>query len=359
MSTPINLAEYEAAARQVLSEMAWGYYASGALDQTTLRDNVAAFGRVKLAWKVLRGVAERSTATTVLGQPVRLPILVAPTAFHGLAHPEGEVATARGAGEAGTVLCLSTLSNRSVEAVCGAATGPVWFQLYVYRDRGLTRALVERAAAAGCTALVLTVDGPVMGTREADVRNRFHLPDGLTLGNVVGTGREDLDAAEGASGLTAYVASQLDPGLTWHDVDWLASLSDLPLVLKGILRADDAQTAVAHGAGGIVVSNHGGRQLDGAVATLDALPAVVAAVHGRCEVYLDGGVRRGTDVLKALALGARAVLVGRPALWGLAVDGSAGVSHALSLLGQELDQALALAGCPTLADVGPDLVWRP
>lgn len=359
MTRPINLDQYELAAQAHLSEMAWGYYASGARDQTTLRDNRDAFGRVKLAWKVLRGVAERSTATTVLGQPVSMPILVAPTAFHGLADPEAEIATVRGAGEMGAGMCLSTLSNRAVEEVAHAATGPLWFQLYVYRDRGLTQALVERAAAAGCGALVLTVDGPVMGTREADVRNRFHLPPGLTLGNMTGTGREALDAEEGSSGLTAYVANQLDPGLTWGDVDWLASLSDLPVVLKGILRADDAETAVAHGAAGIVVSNHGGRQLDGAVATLDALPAVAAAVDGRCEVYMDGGVRRGTDVLKALALGARAVFVGRPALWGLAVDGSDGVAHVLELLQQELDQALALAGCPTLDHVGPDLVWRP
>jgi len=356
---PINLAEYELAARDRLSELAWGYYASGARDQTTLRDNLDAYGRVKLAWKVLRGVGSRSTTTTVLGQPVSMPVLIAPTAFHGLADPEGEIATVRGAGEAGTGMCLSTLSNRAVEEVAHAATGPLWFQLYVYRDRGLTRALVERAAAAGCGALVLTVDGPVMGTREADVRNRFHLPPGLTLGNVVGTGREALDAEEGSSGLTAYVASQLDPGLTWDDVDWLASLSDLAVVLKGVLRPDDAETALDHGAAGIVVSNHGGRQLDGAVATLDALPAVVDAVAGRCEVYVDGGVRRGTDVLKALALGARAVFVGRPALWGLAVDGSDGVAHVLELLQAELDQALALAGCPTVHDVGRDLVWRP
>ncbi len=359
MPRPINLAEYELAARERLSEMAWGYYASGALDQTTLRDNVAAFGRVRLAWKVLRDVAERSTRTTVLGQRIALPVLIAPTAFHGLAHPAGEVETVRGAGLAGTGMCLSTLSNRSVEEVCAAATGPVWFQLYVYRDRGLTRALVERAEAAGCTALVLTVDGPVMGTREADVRNRFHLPPGLTLGNVVGTGREDLDEAEGTSGLTAYVASQLDPGLTWDDVGWLRSITSLPVVLKGILRPDDARTAAANGAAGLVVSNHGGRQLDGAVATLDALPAVVDAVGGACEVYVDGGVRRGTDVLKALALGARAVLVGRPALWGLAVDGGAGVADVLGILHRELDQAMALAGTPTVADIGRDLVFRP
>lgn len=355
---PINLAEYRDAAQAALSEMAWGYYASGALDETTLRDNRAAFDRVKLAWMVLRGVAERSTATTVLGTPVALPVLVAPTAFHGLADPEGEVATVRAAGRAGTVMCLSTLSNRSVEEVCAAATGPVWFQLYVYRDRGLSRSLVERAAAAGCTALVLTVDGPVMGTREADVRSRFHLPTGLTLGNVAGTGKESLGADEGVSGLTAYVASQLDPGLTWADVDWLCALSDLPVVLKGILRPDDARTALDHGAAGIVVSNHGGRQLDGAVATLDALPAVVDAVGDRCEVYVDGGVRRGTDVLKALALGARAVLVGRPVLWGLAAGGTDGAAHVLAILQAELDQALALAGCPTVDHVGRDLVFR-
>ena len=359
MSHPNTLAAYEQAAREVLSEMAWGYYASGARDQTTLRDNREAFTRVKLTWRVLRGVTERSTATTVLGQSIALPVLIAPTAFHGLAHPDGEVATVRGAGLAQTAMCLSTLSNQPVEDVARAATSPLWFQLYVYRDRELTRDLVARAKAAGCTALVLTVDGPVMGTREADVQNRFHLPKGLTLGNVRGTGREELNPAEDSSGLTAYVASQIDPGLTWTDVDWLASITDLPLVLKGILRADDTRTAIDHGAAGIVVSNHGGRQLDGVVATLDALPTVVEAARGACEVYVDGGARRGTDVLKALALGARAVLIGRPALWGLAVDGSAGVAHVLQLLQRELDEAMALAGCPTVADIGPDLVWKP
>ncbi len=358
MSRPSTLADYERVARRSLSDMAWGYYASGARDQTTLQDNRDAFGRVKLAWRVLRGVSERSTATTVLGQPVDLPVLIAPTAFHGLAHLDGELATVRGAGLARTGMCLSTLSNQPLEAVAEASTGPLWFQLYVYRDRELTRDLVRRAQAAGCTALVLTVDGPVMGTREADVQNRFHLPEGLTLGNVRGTGREELTQAEGTSGLTAYVASQIDPGLTWADVDWLASITDLPLILKGILRADDARTAIEHGAAGIVVSNHGGRQLDGAVATLDALPQVVQATRDACEVYVDGGVRRGTDVLKALALGARAVLVGRPILWGLAVNGSDGVAHVLTLLQRELDEAMALAGCPTVADIGPDLVWR-
>jgi 4-hydroxymandelate oxidase len=358
MSKPINVAEYRDAARAKLSEMAWSYYASGALDETTLRDNRAAFERVKIAWKVLRGVAHRSTVTTVLGCEVAMPILVAPTAFHGLAHPEGEVATVRAAGQAGTVMCLSTLSNRSIEEVCAAATSPVWFQLYVYRDRGLSRSLVQRAEAAGCRALVLTVDGPVMGTREADVRNGFHLPPGLTLGNVAGTDKENLDAQESVSGLTAYVASQLDPGLTWKDVDWLCSLTRLPVVLKGILRADDARTALDHGAAAVVVSNHGGRQLDGAVATLDALPAVVDAVGSRCEVFVDGGVRRGTDVLKALALGARAVLVGRPVLWGLAAAGIDGAAHVLAILQQELDQAMALSGCPTIDKIDRELVWR-
>ncbi len=355
MPDPINLSEYREAARSALSEMAWDYYASGALDETTLRDNVAAFSRVKLAWKVLRDVSERSTGTRVLGQEIALPVLIAPTAFHGLAHPEGEVATVRAAGQAGTVMCLSTLSNRRIEDVCAAASSPVWFQLYVYRDRGLSRSLVERAAAAGCKALVLTVDGPVMGTREADVRNRFHLPAGLTLANVAGTGKEALTADAQVSGLTAYVASQLDPSLTWKDVDWLCSLTGLPVVIKGILRPDDARMAVEHGAAAVVVSNHGGRQLDGAVATLDALPAVVDAIG---EVYVDGGVRRGTDVLKALALGARAVLVGRPVLWGLAARGTGGAAHVLEILRSELDQALALAGCPTPDHVDRDLLWR-
>lgn len=351
----VSLADYEAAARQRLPRLAYDYYAGGSYDELTLSENAGAYRRLRLAYRVLRDVSSRSLATEVLGQTVALPVLVAPTAFHRLADEEGEVATARAAAALGTVMILSTLSTRSIEDVC-AVGGAVWFQLYVYRDREATRALVERAEAAGCRALVLTVDAQVWGRRERDARNRFQLPPGLTVANLGGTAMAELPAGVEGSGLNAYVASLFDPSLSWEDLGWLASISRLPVVVKGIVRADDARLAVEHGAAAVVVSNHGGRQLDTAPATIDALPAVAEAVDGRIEVLVDGGVRRGTDVVKALALGARAVAVGRPVLWGLAVDGQRGVERVLTLLRDELDTALALCGCCSPAEVDLSLV---
>jgi 4-hydroxymandelate oxidase len=281
-------------------------------------------------------------------------VLVAPTAFHKLAHKDGELASVRAAGDAGTVFILSTLSNTRVEDVVAAATCPVWFQLYVYRDRGATEALVRRVETAGCKALVLTVDAPLLGRRERDVRNRFALPPELGIENMHGYETVEKPAAE--SGLAAYFAELIDPSLTWEAVSWLRSITELPVIIKGIVRADDAARAVAAGAAGIVVSNHGGRQLDASPATIEVLPRVVDAVGGRAEVYLDGGVRRGTDIVKAVALGARAVLVGRPVLWGLAAAGRAGVAAALGVLRRELDLAMALCGCPDIASITRDLV---
>lgn len=358
---PVNLFDFERLARERLSQMAWDYYASGAHDEITLADNRGAFERIRLAYRVLVDVSRRSTVTRISGREIDAPILVAPTAFHGMAHAEGEAATARAAGRAGTIMVLSTLSNVPVEEVVRAASGPVWFQLYVYRDRGATEALIRRAEEAGAEALMLTVDAPLLGTRERDVRNRFHLPSGLAVANLLPEGRGfgDLPERQGESGLAAYVASLLDPSLSWKDVEWLTSVTDLPLWIKGIVRPDDAVRAAEHGASGVVVSNHGGRQLDTALATIEALPEVTEALDAagaEVEVLLDGGVRRGTDVLKAIALGARAVMVGRPVLWGLAVDGEDGVVRVLDLLRREVDLALALAGCPTLDDVTRDLV---
>jgi 4-hydroxymandelate oxidase len=356
---PVNLHDLEALAADAVERTAWDYYRSGAHDEHTLRDNVEAWRRYKLRYRVLVDVSERSTKTTVLGHEVAAPILVAPTAFHRLAHPEGELASVRGAGDAGTIFILSSLSNTAMEDVVKAASGPVFFQLYVYKDREATKALVARAEDAGCEAIVLTVDAPVLGTRERDVRNAFHLPEGLEVKNVSALGRGEVaHPGAGKSGLAEYVTEQLDPALTFRDVEWLASMTKLPVVVKGIVRGDDAVRAAEHGARGVVVSNHGGRQLDGSIASADALPDVVSAVGNRVEVLVDGGIRRGSDVLKALAMGARAVLVGRPILWGLAVDGAAGVTRALTMLGSELDLAMALAGCPTVADVTPDLLDR-
>jgi 4-hydroxymandelate oxidase len=352
---PESLFELEEVARAKLSQMAYDYYAGGAHDEITLRENVAAYGRIKLHYRVLVDVSQRTQETVVLGQRIRMPVLVAPTAFHRLAHPEGELATARGAGNAGTIMILSSLSNTPVEDVVKVATGPVWFQLYVYRDRAATEAVVARAENAGCSALVLTVDVPLSGTRERDVRNRFMLPEGLTVANMTGAGYGTMNTSDG-SGLTAYIAERLDPSVSWKDVAWLRSVTRLPILLKGIVRADDARRAVDSGVEGIVVSNHGGRQLDSSPATIEVLPRISDAVGGRCEVLIDGGVRRGNDVLKALALGANAVLVGRPVLWGLAANGAAGVQHVLDLLRREIDLGMALAGCTTLAQVTRDLV---
>jgi 4-hydroxymandelate oxidase len=358
---PINIFELEARARERMELQSFDYYASGAHDEVTLRANRAAFERLAIAYRVLVDVSRRDLATTVLGMPVAMPMLVAPTAFHCLATPEGEVATARAAGGAGTVMILSTLSTRPVEAVVAAASGPVWFQLYVYRDRGATEALVRRAEAAGCRALVLTVDAPLLGRRERDVRNRFRLPPGLSVANMLPEGYGDLPPVDADSGLAAYVAALLDPSISWKDVAWLRSITALPVVVKGIVRPDDALRAAEVGAAGIVVSNHGGRQLDTAPATIDVLPEIADALaaHGHAiELLLDGGVRRGTDVLKALALGARAVLLGRAVLWGLAADGEAGAAYVLRLLRDELDLAMALAGAPTVREITRDLVRR-
>jgi 4-hydroxymandelate oxidase len=356
---PINVFELEAIAREKLPRDAYDYYASGAHDEATLRANRAAYDRLSIAYRVLVDVSRRDLATTVLGEPVALPLLVAPTAFHRLATAEGERATARAAGAAGTVMILSTLSNTAVEEVVAAATGPVWFQLYVYRDRKATEGLVRRAEAAGCRALVLTVDAPVLGRRERDVRNRFHLPPGLAVANLLPEGYGDLPEARNDSGLAAYVSSLIDPSLSWRDLAWLRSLTALPLVIKGIVRPDDALRAADLGAAAIVVSNHGGRQLDFSPATLDVLPEIaeaLAAAGHATELLIDGGVRRGTDILKAVALGAKAALVGRPILWGLAADGEAGAARALQILRDELDLAMALAGAPTVADITRDLV---
>ena len=340
---PLNLHEYEAAARAILSPMTLDYISGGSGDEVTLRANRTAFDRWRLLPRVLAGLREVSTSTTVLGQEIALPVLIAPSGLHRLAHDAGELATAHGAWGAGTIYTMSTAATVPMETVA-AESGPWWFQLYVFSDRGITRDLVERAAAAGASALVVTVDVPLLGRREADERNRFSLPDGLAMANLHAPEHQRIPATAAGSGLNTYIGATWEPALSWDDLDWLASLSSLPVIPKGILHPEDAVRAFDHGARAVIVSNHGGRQLDSAVASLDALPAVVAAVAGRGELLLDGGIRRGTDVLKALALGARAVLIGRPVYWGLAVGGESGVGHILELLRAELALDLMLCG---------------
>jgi len=356
---PLNLFDLEAAARERLPAATYAYYAGGAGDEITLRENVAAFARLALRPRVMRDVSRRDVTTTVLGHALDLPVLVAPMAFQRLAHPEGELAVARAARAAGSLMVLSTLATTAVEEVQAAAPGPLWFQLYVYKDRGATRALVERAERAGCTALVLTADTPYLGRREGDVRNAFTLPPDLSIGNVVPGGPTTLPEAYAESGLAVYVASLIEAALSWRDVEWLRTVTRLPVLVKGVLRGDDARRAVEHGAAGVIVSNHGGRQLDTAVATIRALPEVAEALAGAgagAEILLDGGVRRGTDVVKALALGARAVLLGRPVLWGLTLDGEAGAARTLAMLRAELELAMSLCGCARLSEVTGDLI---
>jgi 4-hydroxymandelate oxidase len=353
---PINLFEFERIAAETLPKLAWDYFRSGACDEVTMRRNEEAFQEIGLRQRVLVDVSRRDTSVRCLGRALAAPTLIAPTAFHKLAHPEGELATARAAGDVGSVMVLSMLSNTAVEEVVAATSADVWFQLYVYRDRGETKALCERAYAAGCKALVVTVDAPVLGRRERDVRNRFSLPDGLTIENAYGAGHQRLPHEAADSGLSSYFADLLDPALSWKDLEWLRGHTPLPLLVKGILRADDAQRAIAHGAAGVIVSNHGGRQLDTAIASVEALPEIADALGGGATLLLDGGVRRGTDILKALALGAHAVLVGRPILWGLAAAGQRGVVEVLSLLKRELDVAMALCGCTSVAEISRDLI---
>ncbi|MCI0434977.1 MAG: alpha-hydroxy-acid oxidizing protein [Gemmatimonadetes bacterium] len=358
-SLHVNLYDFEAAALAQLPRPTRDYCCGGANDEITLERNRAAYEALPLHYRVLRDVSERDLSTSVLGIPVSMPILIAPTACHELAHPDGELATARAASAAGTLMTLSTLSNFAMEEVSREARGPLWFQLYVYRDRGVTCELIRRAEAAGCRAIVLTVDAPVGGLRERDVRNEFRLPEGIVMRNLLPAGGTFAGLDTAAGSVAAYINAMFDPSLSWRDLDWLAAQTSLPVVVKGIVRADDAVRALEHGARSIVVSNHGGRQLDTSPATIEVLEAITTAIDGRIEVLIDGGVRRGTDVLKALALGARAVLIGRPILWGLAVGGEQGVLQVLDILRRELDVAMALCGCCSVDDVDIDLIHPP
>ncbi len=348
---PLNLHEYEVAARELLPPHVWHYVAGGSGDEVTVRANRDAFARWRLMPRVLAGLREVSTATTVLGQEIALPVVIAPSGRHRLCHDEGERATARAAKAAGTIYTMSSASSFVIEEIAPEA-GPWWFQLYVFTDRGFTRDLAERAAAAGASALVVTVDVPVRARREGETRSRFAVSSGMAMAQLPTTQGEQPPATIDAAATS--VPTTFDPAFAWRDLDWLASLASLPILLKGILHPDDAVRAIDHGARGVIVSNHGGRQLDSAVAALDALPAVAEAIAGRVEVLLDGGIRRGTDVLTALALGARAVLIGRPTHWGLAVGGEAGVHHVLELLRAELALDLLLCGLASPAEVTRD-----
>jgi 4-hydroxymandelate oxidase len=341
--TPINLSDYEKLAEERVEPGAWDYYQGGSDDEITLRGCRAAFQRIRLRPRMLVDVRSIDMNTTVLGTPISLPVLVAPTAFHCLAHPDGECATALGTGRSDTIMIASSFSNRSLEEIAQVATKPLWFQLYSYRDLQSTEKVVQRAEAAGYKAIVLTADLPRLSNRERDIRSKFVLPSHLFIANY-----KDVEKDDDYIPVPTY--------LTWDAIDWLRGLTTLPIVVKGLLTAEDALIALERGVDAIVVSNHGGRQLDGAIPSIEALPEIIEAVNGRCEVYVDGGIRRGTDILKALALGARAVLVGRPAIWGLAVNGADGVHHVLEILRSELELAMALSGCPSLEHISRSLV---
>ncbi len=350
---PIDLDLLEQTARLAVGEMAYAYYAGAADRERQLADNRAAWDRWRLHPRVLVDVSGCTTATTVLGRPVRSPVLVGPTAIQGLAHPDGERAIAAGAAAAGTAMILSSLATGALEDVAAAAPdGLRWMQVYVFRDRSVTADLVARAADAGYRALVLTVDAPVSGLRLREIREGVHLPDDLALPNLGDTSTRQ--ARRG--GFMAVVSSQFDPTLSYDDIGWLAEISGLPVVVKGVLRADDAVRCVDAGAAAVVVSNHGARQLDDGPATADVLAEVADAVGDRAEVYVDGGLRRPADVAKALALGARAVLLGRPVIWSLATGGSAGVADLLSWFEAELRRTMALCGAPTVVDLDRSLV---
>ena len=349
----LSVADYERLAEERLEPGPWAYLAGGSGDEWTLCENRAAFARWTFRPRVLCDVSEISTSTTVLGTPVELPVVVGPVAYQQLYHPDGECAAARGAAAAGTAIAVSTFSTRSHEEIAAAAPGVMqWCQVYVFQDRGPTREHLAGAADAGCSAVVLTVDTPRLAQRERDLRVGFEVPADLPLPYARTTiGDAPLNPAD--------QFALLDPSVSWRDLEWIASEGKLPVILKGVVTAEDAELAVEHGAAAIVVSNHGGRQLDSAPATLDALPEVVDAVAGRIEVYLDGGIRRGTDVAKAIALGARAVLVGRAPVFGLAIAGEDGVRHVLELLRDELALALSLLGCTSPERLTRSHVQRP
>ncbi|MGC5019160.1 alpha-hydroxy acid oxidase [Micromonospora sp. DT47] len=343
---PVSLGDFAELARAVVPPGVWDYVDGGSGAETTLAANRAALDRVAVLPRMLTGVDDPRTAATLLGREQAMPVAVAPMAYQRLLHPDGESALAAAAGAAGVPYTLSTLSSTSIEEVTAAGDGPVWFQLYWLRDRGLVADLLDRAQTAGCAALMVTVDVPVLGRRRRDVRNGFALPPHVTAANLPG-GRDDLAhiGTPGVSAIAAHTGAVFAPALTWADLDWLRDRTPLPLLVKGILDPRDAVRAVEVGADAVVVSNHGGRQLDGAPATATVLPEVVAAVGDRAEVLLDSGVRSGTDVLRALALGATGVLLGRPMLWALAAGGRSGAEAALALLATELRDALTLSGC--------------
>nr|XP_045625389.1 hydroxyacid oxidase 1-like isoform X2 [Procambarus clarkii] len=361
MKTLVCVSDYETEAYRILPQNALDYYRSGAMEEITLRENKEAFNRWYIRPRLLRDVSCRNLATTILGHKVSVPYGIAPTAMQRMAHPDGEIANARAAGKIGTAFTLSTIATTSIEEIAEKAPDTLrFFQLYIYKDRKITTNLVRRAETAGFSALVLTVDAPQFGLRRADIRNKFTLPPHLKMANFETDDDKSnlVNTSAGGSGINEYVKSLFDPSLTWDDVTWLKRITNLPIVLKGILTAEDAVLGLKVGAAGIWVSNHGARQVDGVSPTIEVLPDIVKAVNGQCEVYIDGGFSQGTEIFKALALGAQMVFLGRPLLWGLACGGEEGAYKVLDILHSELDSVMSLSGCSTVKDITGDMLIR-
>lgn len=354
----INLFELEKLAKEKMSKLGFDYYAGGATDEITLKDNIEAYRRIKLRPRMLRDVSKIETDISLLGSQSSTPILVAPMAFQKLACDEGELAMAKAAKSKSTIMCVSTLATHSLEEVKASGGDDLWFQLYVYKDKSITKDLLERAYNAGYKAVVMTVDSPVLGKREKDIKNCFTLPKNMEVKNLLDKNLENFPLAQDNSGLAEYIDSLYDRSLTYKDLEWICSESKLPVLVKGILREDDALKAISHGAKGIVVSNHGGRQLDTTISTIEAFREVANAVKGRVPLLVDGGIRRGVDVLKALALGADAVLLGRPLLWGLAIEGTEGAQFVLETIQAEFENAMILAGCTNISEITSDLIFN-
>jgi 4-hydroxymandelate oxidase len=355
-----SLGDFEEMAKTKIPHTAWEFFNGAVADEITMRWNKEAYQKIRLKPRILVDVSKLDTRVTLFGQEHAFPILLAPTAYHKLAHPEGELATARGAGAADVTMVVSTVSTTSIEDIAGVAKSPLWFQLYVQEDRGFTKSLVQRAEAAGCKAICLTVDTPILGARNREQRAGFGSA-GLERPNLKGLKINGVDASTGTEGHApaggGIYSAMMDPKLTWKDVEWLKSFMKVPLLLKGVLNPDDADRAVQSGASGIMVSNHGARNLDTVPATIDALPEVVEKVAGRVPVIVDGGVRRGTDVLKAIALGANAVMIGRPYVYGLGVAGGDGVAAVVHILRREFEMAMALTGRPTIGSIDRSVLW--
>lgn len=357
----VSVDDYAVEAHKILPRSILGYYKSGALQEITLHENTEAINRWYIRPRFLRDVSKRSLATTILGHNVNVPYGVAPTAMQKMAHPDGENANARAAGKIGTAFTLSTIATTSIEEIAKSAPDTLrLFQLYIYKDREVTANLVQRAEANGFAALILTVDAPYFGIRREDIKNKFSLPPYFRLANFQPDDEKSTLAniSSQGSNINEYVKSLFDPSLSWEDITWLTRITKLPIVLKGILTAEDAILGLEAGATAIWVSNHGARQVDGVPPSIEALPEVVKAVNGRCEVYVDGGFSQGTDIFKALALGAQMVFLGRPLLWGLACGGEEGAYDILDILQTELDSVMALSGCATVKDITRDMVIR-